>query len=1814
MNLQQHEERRRYTTETIPPSPLLANVTAGSTEMVMVLNYYSDAVSRVARFLDSSVVKQRAVLLLETDWQQWLSSIDADLHQAARPLLLKVFSSLLETITAESLSTVDVVELGANAGVAHREQEAGHAIIKRKLEYVASASSISLGYKAISNSQELRDMASESLTILETHQVAKRRNDGYATLVEHPVQWCPKLGSTKFLVGGAELRLYEWQPMDEADSKVTFRTLAVNGDSTLMKCFAWSPNPNIENLVAIGYTTGKTSLVQFSSENRSGGLPRSSSAPSLPPSMARLGSSSSLVGGAPSNTANMLNSHIIADYVTRNARACNAVAFCPTDHRLLASGLDKVRSDHCLFVWDTSLATAASPSSGNVGGAQWKSRPDLAPESLQRVSSNTSVNSLTELASSNRMSGSLEIGDSVSSLDWLSNGSPRIVAGMGAKIRIFDLKAPNQTQPISINTKAVHFITADPFHAYRFASCELDGTIRLWDCRKPTEAALTFPSDDRSGMMSLSWSPIRQGLLASLGRDASVVKIWNIQEGAPKEVNTWGTFADDNNSIRSLSLGISGTTQPFIARPDQERSSPSVAGTNSPDPSEPPEDLHYEPFPDEVLPSAPVLWRVRTVKPAMGAPVGFSWMPFASETDFSHRIIVAHNKDPIFEIVHLQESLKIAWRPQGQLATTAGKIVSLINPSERMVMFGVARSDDVSRKNSRPSVANKMAYIDTDISVLMRTRAGAGYGMDAKKNLELAEHPALKELWALVVDAQTRASSNGTTLEKTDYSFKGIANVVEDMATSSTVVTFGGLANHQGHSRNTSLSSSPTKAEFSASALTPTSYLPFKIYSNPYRKLALIMCGFGFDGDYTEDPQSGNFERRLREMENDRDFEKAAGWAFFHASNLSRAVQALNSSQDERLKLVAAALAGYSNFQFGGSANLWKELTESLSRELEGPYIRAMFGLMSSNGNWSTVLDGPDEDGSGNRGLPIRDRIAIALRYLTDEQLTAYIRKTTQKMRQTGNIEGLLLTGLTSSGVDLFEEFVDRTGDVQSACMVMSLVVPRRFTDYRVESWVDNYRLLLDRWQLFRVRAQFDIARRRYMPNEPIGEAVVPAQVYVRCNFCNQSIANGPASTPRKLQTQPPTPSTPHPQPMQNQPRSKVTVCPNPKCGQPLPRCSLCLLALGTATENLQSFAKKSDGSALAGFDLWFSLDTFGDLIKQHDETDPKGTKHFIIARVQTWDAKQPGKAFYSYYNAFHLNKILFQTQVYLGRKLIHRLHVLNPLTNSDIIGNVQYFKVRISRPPQPSRTAPSTPIKDLNGDDGNGRDERKILATAYVDDTQSTNPTTPASNNGKPGLRIQTKPNAGRFTAFMDRASLSAGPRLMQDDDVPLPSPGVREVENGHLQSWTLRGPEVSEVGDDEGLTIQGSGSKSKLIKAKKLPGRALSLKPVARRASYQISGGTQKDGSVSAASSTDRKSPGQLEQGPTSSSVSPIKLQPKRLLILPSVKEQPLQVDTFEIKLPFNSMHSPVSAPLESIPNQFSPPTSPPMKSATAGSVNRSMSIQVRQPMGPVNLRKSMFNRAAVQPGAVTRFGEPIPLQDLTKLVPKSSRNRRRALSYLNAVTAAGQPATYEEWLEMVRQDKASSPVRLELDVDDTDDYDLVRPFGGSAGADAPKSPIVRVDPPKSPLIENNNGKLTNPPSPQKNDIPLVRLESSASPGSLLPYNMYDAILFATDNDFLEGSKTRVIFRENACTVEDAALFEMPPFTGEESPVLMVVEEHPLCSWCFPTIESVRGYSPCIRFLHQFKCYLFALLLMFGMFLFIFLTLKNASSAKLQ
>jgi len=108
-----------------------------------------------------------------------------------------------------------------------------------------------------------------------------------------------------------------------------------------------------------------------------------------------------------------------------------------------------------------------------------------------------------------------------------------------------------------------------------------------------------------------------------------------------------------------------------------------------------------------------------------------------------------------------------------------------------------------------------------------------------------------------------------------------------------------------------------------------------------------------------------------------------------------------------------------------------------------------------------------------------------------------------------------------------------------------------------------TYRELLDSWQLWHERALLDVSLR--------DQKATPAQVFARCNFCNQPLTLGvtakhnPHSAPHVLSS--------------SAPKARISSCPN--CRKPLPRCSLCLLPLGCSNP--------TESSKFSGFSQWFT-------------------------------------------------------------------------------------------------------------------------------------------------------------------------------------------------------------------------------------------------------------------------------------------------------------------------------------------------------------------------------------------------------------------------------------------------------------------------------------------------------------------------------------------------------------------------------------------------------------------------------------------------
>ena len=274
---------------------------------------------------------------------------------------------------------------------------------------------------------------------------------------------------------------------------------------------------------------------------------------------------------------------------------------------------------------------------------------------------------------------------------------------------------------------------------------------------------------------------------------------------------------------------------------------------------------------------------------------------------------------------------------------------------------------------------------------------------------------------------------------------------------------------------------------------------------------------------------------------------KAAALAIIH-DQASLAFQALkrgNTSPAHRE--LALALAGYNK---GVIDDTWEETVRDIKSDLDDPYARAILALVSY-GDWHDVL--------AETSLPLRDRLGIALMYLDDNELTHYISNNTAECIREGDIEGIILTGLTEQAVDLFENYIRKFSDLQTAILAMSFTCPSYFTDSRVDLWRQTYRSQLNNWGMFIPRVHFDVQSTKLsisLGGEP--EIRPPArQVSIRCNNCDQALHR---KSSRVLPPGSFDSFGTHQGSIFGDAKSG-TVC--PKCGRHMPACVICMQWVG---------------------------------------------------------------------------------------------------------------------------------------------------------------------------------------------------------------------------------------------------------------------------------------------------------------------------------------------------------------------------------------------------------------------------------------------------------------------------------------------------------------------------------------------------------------------------------------------------------------------------------------------------------------------------
>jgi hypothetical protein len=263
----------------------------------------------------------------------------------------------------------------------------------------------------------------------------------------------------------------------------------------------------------------------------------------------------------------ILSSGPIVSLTARNSRACNALDFCRVDPNFIAVGLDKVRGDSSLVIYDISsarskvaLSIASGPDAEEVVPL---ARPppliprfDITPRADQRT---VQHHAPTEV---------------VSSVAYVSGSNHLVLAGMSFRwFRLLDIRTP--VPAVTSFAAKVQSIVTDPHDAHRIATFG-DGGISIWDARKLTAGPLLSFTENDAGAdgaqvrasavyAEIEFSRTRRGTLAALHRDAPYVRFWDVLSTHGNRVNEGGETSSDGDAGESSSLSSRLTRKSWTA-------------------------------------------------------------------------------------------------------------------------------------------------------------------------------------------------------------------------------------------------------------------------------------------------------------------------------------------------------------------------------------------------------------------------------------------------------------------------------------------------------------------------------------------------------------------------------------------------------------------------------------------------------------------------------------------------------------------------------------------------------------------------------------------------------------------------------------------------------------------------------------------------------------------------------------------------------------------------------------------------------------------------------------------------------------------------------------------------------------------------------------------------------------------------------------------------------------------------------------------------------------------------------------------------
>ncbi len=470
----------------------------------------------------------------------------------------------------------------------------------------------------------------------------------------------------------------------------------------------------------------------------------------------------------------------------------------------------------------------------------------------------------------------LATNDGIVALNWIPGSPECIAAGTCFKfLRLFDLRASERQaiRGVVAHREKVNGVEFDPFNSDHVATFDdTGGIVKVWDLKMLTIPVATVQTGSKT-LTEIGWCPHRSGLIATVGGDHSLIKVWDVAgslataaldaggeqqqkgEAATGAVGAGGASPEAAaataaaggsaaamqqdpasapsgapSSSSSSSLSSSSAAAAAVVNASSSSSSSSSASSSTSSSAA----VAAAAVPrNSIVISSPL--QVHTAQEAVSS---FQWHPADP-----HSLVLVDTSGEV-EVLSVYEPIPIAWSPVGVLASSTGTAI------EETPLEGATHLLQRS--------------VDLDISELMRLRARAGLRLDPATNMAIlqggaGEDPALVAAWSwLQQEQRRRAPTSGV--------FAALGMEVQEAAVAAA-------------------------ARFAASTGQRDPEIGVMVYRSAQRSEAMAIAG------WAESPEA--LEEVLTRLEAANQYERAAALAFWQ-SNVERCIAALTRGTSRR--------------------------------------------------------------------------------------------------------------------------------------------------------------------------------------------------------------------------------------------------------------------------------------------------------------------------------------------------------------------------------------------------------------------------------------------------------------------------------------------------------------------------------------------------------------------------------------------------------------------------------------------------------------------------------------------------------------------------------------------------------------------------------------------------------------------------------------------------------------------------------------------------------------------------------------------------